>query len=291
MLRMSLTLFVGLFVVLNNAFAKGNEAPRSPLKPRVLNISPECEKIYRSFDGKQRMAAERMMGFWEPQQLNMSKAQQQRLLGAQRKLVGDETKKLNSFEERQLLRGIVPLLTGWGNCGEHTSWGLVDFYEGHIQQKFMGCEGAQVFSTSANHGDEDLDHVWVEVWVPKDTRYQMYTQYGDDEPRAIPGIREGKEGYYFVFDYTVDFASGYRVLRNMRYEFHGEITPFHEFSIDRVKFEPTKISSQRYNHIQAVAKGIASKLKTKEDLVGNSPKGAEIISLDGLDLSSRGDMD
>jgi len=254
---------------------EGPEEPTSlPISPATyhhLDISTPCRNLLMFFTKQQHAIADRQVGFWEPGSISMTIDQQRQYLGAQRSLVGNETQELDTYEEKYFLRGIVPTLTGWGNCGEHTSTLWVELQERYdlFLDAYLGCKRAEVFKTRVTFRNQRVDHVWIEVWVPKrDGTERLVLEYGEDDPLAFEGTYQELEGYYLVFDPTVSSLGPYRVVRNMLFaQYDSYVTPIEELEIERRWLNPRLITGKAYESIHQTAFEIKEQLVTKEEAI------------------------
>jgi hypothetical protein len=255
---------------LENPDPRPEVLPASPPVRHELRISKACQGLLEFFVRQQNAIAERQVGFWEPGQAQVTLEEQRALLGLQREAVASAVQAYPVFELKYYLRGLVPTYTGWGNCGEHTAtlWSeLVERYQ-HFENSFLNCAGAKVFRTQVFYQETDVDHVWLEVWVPKVIYESPITlSYGEDEPLAIEGTEDGIEGYYLMMDATTSRLGPYHIVREMVFALHQRaVASLKDWVIDRRWLNPKNIFRNDIHKAHLKAKEIAAKVPRKETL-------------------------
>lgn len=274
-------LILSLLFAIQSVHAAENPVPVPFKKPKTIQVSEACYNVFKNFEWKKYPLSERMVGFWEPQDLKplgISLRGFWSRIGKQRDLVADRIRETRrNVSQSQYLRGVLAALTGWGNCGEHTSGMWVDLFEQFKEDgSLAGCEGAQVFKTDVSVSGKEQDHVWIEVWVPQSDAFSFQRMHSNEEPLFIDGTRNGKAGYYFVMDASADERGPYGVIRKMVYETENRIPSIHEISFNRVFLNPKDISISTQKELVSDAFRIHSQIETRDRLRSGKGKVEEM---------------
>lgn len=252
------------------ASRSGAEVPFSPQVSRGHAVSPGCRKVLEEFSRTTGRVMSRLVGFWEPGDHGLTSVRQNQMLNLQRRAVSEVTGSYSTWVEREYVRGVSAMATGWGNCGEHTSAFWSETWESFLETERAGCPGMEVFAVDVSVGGVARDHVWIEVWVPLDQwveargRDLYYRSYGADEPMVVKGSRGGVEGYYFVFDWEKDGTGPYRVVRKIVHEKESWVPRFDQMTVHRRRFDPEVLATQgRIRDLDAAAESVARQVPIK----------------------------
>lgn len=244
--------------------------PRMPAENLIAHeiaLSKNCYELYKNLRPIHDRISDRLVGFWENGALGYPDSFFQPTLGHARTLVREANRSLKNFELRSLLRGIVAMTTGWGNCGEHTVATHVEMLGYRDADGFFGCEGARLFSAE-NPG---IDHVWAEVFFPEpgfdEDIVRVTIQSDSDAPMFIPTEVDGRKGIFFDAHFGSYLVVRWGALRDL-----GQLWGGKDYRIQRTRFDPSKVNYEDLLHVRKLAYDLSKKVTSREAYDARNPR-------------------
>jgi len=130
----------------------------------------------------------------------------------------------------------------------------------------MGCKGAKIFDVIVSVGGKKRDHVWIEVWVPKDEGHSIVRRNSYEEPTFISEKLNGQAGYYLVFDAGSDETGPYRVVRKILMETEKRIPHPSEYVAERTLLDPASVNAELFAQAQKLAFEVGAAMPTREQV-------------------------